>query len=130
MVVPLPQMEDGKQEATVLYAWAWAVNPKSDNTMEAWKWINALSSHQEDFLTRAGYIQPRLGWFDSEGAKNTKYLDVFLDDMEKGKYMVRTTKFQEVGIAMHKAIQRCIMEGQDPKTSLGLAKDEIDQALK
>jgi len=129
MVVPLPQTEDGVKEATILYAWSWAVNPQSENTAEAWRWINYLSSFQERFLTEVGYIQPRLGWLDSEAALGTKYLDVFIDDMQKGSYMVRTTKFGEISSALHKAMERCILDGQDVETSLNIAKDEIDAAL-
>jgi hypothetical protein len=32
--------------------------------------------------------------------------------------MVRTTKFQQIGNALHKAVQRSVIEWQDSETSL------------
>ena len=60
-VVPLPQ-KNPSAPAMVLYAWGWSVNAASKQQDEGWKWISFLSSHGEQWLTKAGYIQPRLGW--------------------------------------------------------------------
>jgi len=129
MVVPTPQMKDGVKDTASIYGWCWSVSSAAKSTSESWKFINFLSNHQERFLTEVGYVQPRLGWLDSEAAKNFKYLDVFLKDMEKGTYIERTVIFQEVASAMYKAMQRCVMEGQDVEKSLLEAKTEIESAL-
>ncbi len=127
-VVPLPQKDSGRQ-ATVLYAWGWSVNAASKQRDEAWKWISFLSSRGEQWLTKAGYIQPRMGWENTAAAKQTLFLKVFLDDMKKGKYTVRSTHYAEITKAMDNMLQRVILQGQDPKAAADQAKKEIDDIL-
>ena len=130
MVVPLPQLDDGIREATTVYSLGWMVNAKSKVKDAAYKFLNYSTQQQEYWLQNVGYIQPRLGWLDSSVAKQKPYLDVFINDMKKGKYMVRTADFQEIGAAVHRAVERTVLQGMDPEESLGIAKEEIDEVLK
>jgi len=130
MVVPLPQLDDGVREATTVYSLGWMVNAKSKVKDAAYKFLNYSTKQQKYWLQNVGYIQPRLGWLDSSEAKQKPYLDVFINDMKKGKYMVRTVNFQEIGAALHRAVERTVLQGMDPKESLNTAKEEIDEVLK
>lgn len=128
-VVPLPQQDPAKP-VTLLYAWGWCVNNASKNQSEAWKWISFLSSHGEQWLTKAGYIQPRLGWEETQAAKDSLFLDVFLQDMEKGQYTVRSIHYAEVTKSINNMLSRAILEGQAPQAAADQAKKEIDDIFK
>jgi multiple sugar transport system substrate-binding protein len=128
-VVPLPQQNPAKP-VTLLYAWGWSVNAASKQQSEAWKWISYLSSKGEQWLDRAGYIQPRLGWETGPVAKKTPFLDVFLEDMKRGQYTVRSVNYSEITKAVNNMIQRVMMQGQDAQASANQAKKEIDDILK
>lgn len=128
-VVPLPQY-DADNPVTLLYAWGWSVNGASEQQAEAWKFVSFLSQHGEQWLERCGYIQPRMGWEDSQTAKDTLYLDVFLEDMAKGQYTVRSTNYAEITKTINNMLQRVILQGEDPQAAADQAKKEIDDILK
>lgn len=128
-VVPLPQRDPSKP-VTLLYAWGWSVNAASKQQAEAWKFVSFLSSKGEQWLGKAGYIQPRLGWENSSVAKQTLFLNVFLEDMKRGQYTVRSTRYAEITKAINNMLQRVILQGQDAQAAADLAKREIDDILK
>lgn len=127
-VVPLPQ-HNPKHPVTVLYAWGWSVNAASKVQDEAWKWINFLSSHGEQWLSKVGYIQPRLGWQDTKAAKQSLFLNVFLGDMKFGRYTVRSIHYAAITHAVDNMLQRVILQGQAPQAAADQAKKEIDNIL-
>ena len=128
-VVPLPQ-KDPKNPVTLLYAWGWSVNAASKQQSQAWKWISFLSKHGEQWLKDVGYIQPRLGWERSATAKSQPYLSVFLNDMKKGQYTVRTTRYAEITRSIDNMLTRIMMQGQDVTAAANQAKSEVDDILK
>ena len=124
-IVPLPQTKGG-MESTILYSWAWVVNAKAagKNQEEAWKFLNFLSNHQVGFLTNAGYLQPRIGWEDSKEFKEFPFIDVFYNDMAKGKFMFRSTKWAEYGEIINRAVERAVLSNEDPAKVLKEAQKE------
>jgi len=128
-VVPLPQANPSKP-VTLLYAWGWSVNAASKQQTEAWKWLSFLSSKGEQWLDKAGYVQPRLGWQNSKVAKDTLFLDIFLEDMKRGQYTVRSTRFAEITKAVNNMLQRTLLQGQSPQDAADQAKKEIDDILR
>jgi multiple sugar transport system substrate-binding protein len=128
-VVPLPQVNPSKP-VTLLYAWGWSVNAASKQQTESWKWLSFLSSKGEQWLDKAGYVQPRLGWQDSKVAKDTPFLNVFLEDMKRGQYTVRSTRFAEITKAVNNMLQRALLQGQTPQAAADQAKKEIDEILR
>jgi ABC-type glycerol-3-phosphate transport system substrate-binding protein len=126
--VQLPQI-DGGTPSTMLYAWCWTVNPDSAMQTESWKWIDFMSQHGEGWFEHVGYIQPRLGWLESEVAQANPALPVFLKDFELGQYIPRTNNYQEVEALLGQAIERTVMEGMSPQESLNIMKEEVDKLL-
>ena len=60
-VVPLPQLDTASPSSRV-YAYYWAVNKASKEQAEAWKFVQFLSEHSEEFLTGTDFVQPLVGW--------------------------------------------------------------------
>ncbi len=127
-VVQLPQIEGGIP-STMLYAWCWTVNPDSDKQTESWRWIDFMSRHGEGWFEHVGYIQPRIGWLESEVARANPALPVFLEDFKYGQYLPRTNNYQEIEALLGQAIERTCMEGMDPQESLNIMKEEVDKLL-
>jgi maltose-binding protein MalE len=63
------------------------------------------------------------------GVKQHPYIDVFVQDVSAGRPMTRSEHYLEIADAMHRAVQRIVLNRVDPKRSLDQACQEIDQAL-
>jgi len=127
---PYPKFSDAKEKVTILYGWAWMVNANSEHPREAWEFVDYLTLQQESWLSEVGYIQPRLGWFDSPTAKALPYLDLFLEEMKYGRYMPRTAHWHEVAEAQMAALERLSSENENPEVVAADLCDKINEALK
>jgi multiple sugar transport system substrate-binding protein len=129
-VVPLPQFADGKRKVVSTSAWAWVVNAKSAVAAEAWKLVDYASKQGERWLPTAGYVLPRLGWTETQAAKNFKYLDVFIGQFAYGRPRLMHPNASEINAILHKAAENAVWSNQDPKTLLDAAAKEINAILK
>jgi ABC-type glycerol-3-phosphate transport system substrate-binding protein len=57
-------------------------------------------------------------------------LNVFLEDMKRGQYTVRSTRFAEITKAVNNMLQRALLQGQTPQAAADQAKKEIDEILR
>lgn len=123
-VAPLPKFADG-QRVTTLYAWAWFVSAKSDDTKRCWAWnfLSFLTSKAQLWWDKVGYIQPRTD-LTANGQSLADYrvstlpgLDVFLEDFPYGRFQFRSTQYFEISSAWTRAVQE-IMEGGDVQETM------------
>lgn len=77
-IVPLPRV-DPANPVTHVYGYFWMVNKIGAHQQAAWKFVDFLSSHPEEWLTDVGYVQPKKGWTNSEAAKKFPFLNVWLN---------------------------------------------------
>ena len=75
-VVPLPQLDPASPSSRV-YAYYWAVNKASKEQAEAWKFVQFLSEHSEEFLAGTDFVQPLVGWGDSAAAKEIPFIETW-----------------------------------------------------
>lgn len=129
-VVPLPQFADGKRKVVSTSAWSWVVNSKSPVAAEAWKLVDYASKQGERWLPTAGYVLPRLGWTETQAAKNFKYLDVFIGQFAYGRPRLMHPNASEINAILHKAAENAVWSNQDPKTLLDAAAKEINAIIK
>ena len=83
-------------------------------------------------LIAKAYPYPVANFLDLPGiedARKNKHLDVFLNDIKVGKYVQRAPQILEINEAIHRAIERVVLKGDTPKSSLDQACKEIDTAL-
>ncbi|MGE5607041.1 MAG: ABC transporter substrate-binding protein [Bacteroidota bacterium] len=130
MVVPYPQY-DLKNPQTMMYGFAWSVNKAADAQKKkaAWEFISMSANRPTEWLLKLGFPQPRLNWYKSSDAQTFPYLNVWMEDMAKAKFLPRTPYYNEVSQAVDRAIQRCMFNKMDPKQSLDIAADEINKVL-
>ena len=81
---------------------------------------------------RTAYPYPYKNFLELPGideARRTRYLDVFINDISNGRYLQRSPKILEFNQAIHRAMERVVLRGEDCKKSLDQACREIDAAL-
>ena len=112
-------------------AWAyyWMVNKDAADVKAAWKLVSFLASHPARWLSDVGFIQPRKGWSDSPEAQAFPFIEVWLSEMNNSWFGDRSIHLSEILTSLRMAIERSIMDGVDPQTSLDQAKQEIDRLL-
>jgi ABC-type glycerol-3-phosphate transport system substrate-binding protein len=128
-IKPLPQLEDKVTKAMTVYGWAWCMNPASKTSVEDWMLIDHLSADPEFWLKNIGLLQARKGAYENPTARSQPYIDLWKSEMASGKYMPRTTVWQQAADAVHRTIQRITGQGQDVEEALQIAKDDIDKAI-
>jgi multiple sugar transport system substrate-binding protein len=124
-VYPFPRYKDGEDVPCPNYGYAYHVAAASENQREAWELINHLSSFPELHLERAGQIQTRKGWENSQPAKEFPYFDVWMKELGGG------TAYMEdpLNEAVYKAMSLSIFDAVAPKEALDRVKPEIDKYL-
>ncbi|MDB4896030.1 MAG: Carbohydrate transporter substrate-binding protein family [Firmicutes bacterium] len=125
-VVPMPQVDPAKP-VNPFYAYYWAVNGQSKVKSEAFKFIAYMSSQGGRWLKDVNFIQPKTGWEKQSEAKDVPFFDVWAAEMLHGKFM-QSTSPEEKDI-IKAAIERAVLNGEDPTKSFTQAKGEVDKTM-
>ncbi|HEV8640430.1 MAG TPA: extracellular solute-binding protein [Methylomirabilota bacterium] len=129
-VVSLPQV-DPQKPVTHFYGFALAVNPDipADRQKAAHGLMRFLIQNPKEWLEHTAYPLPVKNFLEIPGVRSHPYIDVFIQDMSTGRFVTRSPKFTEIADAMHRAMERVVLNRVDPKRSLDQACQEIDLAL-
>ena len=116
-IKPFPRWKDKKYDhGTHVYGYAMMVSGQADADVqaEAWRLAWFFSGYPVEHLTAGGLLQPKKDFVESPAFKNFKdipSLDVFLEDMKKSTYHVKTTAYTEVSDALRVHMERAWREG-------------------
>ena len=132
-VVPFPQV-DPKNPVTPIYGFAFALNPHipESKLRLLHDFIKFLIKDPKTWYDKASYPYPSRNFLEIPGideARRTRYLDVFIKDISNGRYVQRSPKILELNEAIHRAMERVVLKGEDCKKSLDQACGEMDTAL-
>lgn len=129
-VVPFPQADPSKRTTTT-YAFAFGINPdiSPDRQKAVHEFSRFLLKDPKAWLGHTAYPVPLKGFLDIPGVRQHPYIDVFIQDISAGRFVTRSAKFLEIADAMHRAMQRVVLNRVAPKQSLDQACKEIDAAL-
>jgi len=132
-VVPYPQVNPQKPVAPV-YGFALAVNPQIPDAKQklVHDFIRHVTKDPKGWYEKTSYPYPAKNFLELPGieeARKTRYLDAFLGDIERGRFVQRSPQILEINEAIHRAMERVVLKGEDPATSLNQACKEIDAAL-
>jgi len=128
VVAPLPQYNPDKP-VSMLYSWNWTVSKDSANASEAWAFVNFLSGKQSEWLTSSGYIQPRIGWEDSEEFKQFPYSQVWSDQMKYGSYVIRSSTYPQVSDVVGRMVDSVMKGSLAVDKALETAQGDATKAL-
>ncbi|MDH3317250.1 MAG: extracellular solute-binding protein [Gammaproteobacteria bacterium] len=132
-VVPFPQVNPQKP-VTPIYGFAIAVNPQIPEAKQ--KLVHDLIKHvtkdPKGWYEKTSYPYPSKNFLELPGigeARKTRYLDVFMTDITNGRFIQRSPQILEINGAIHRAMERVVLGGENPKKSLDQACKEINAAL-
>lgn len=133
MVVPFPQVNPQKPVSPV-YGFAIAVNPQIPEAKQklVHNFLKHVTRDPKGWYEKTSYPYPAKNFLELPGigeARKTRYLDVFMKDITNGRFIQRSPQILEVNEAIHRAMERVVLGGEDPKKSLDQACTEIDVAL-
>ena len=134
MVVPYPQWTDAKQEvAGAIACHYYLVNGQIPEVNQVWAWrlVDFMLSHSEDYLKQVNLVQPTYKLFASEAFKAIPYSDVFVQDMERAKLVYYDDISSAVNDKFKAAVEAAMLQGEDPAKVLvsfrKAVQDLIDQ---
>ena len=90
-----------------LYAYYWSVNAQTTDEAKkaaAFKLIGFLSSFPGRWLSESEFIQPKVGWEESEEAKAMPFIEVWSSEMLKGKFQPVVPNGEQVQTIMKSTI--------------------------
>lgn len=132
---PLPQFANAVDRVTTLYAWAWFVSGKSspEKQKAAWEFVNLLTSKQQEWWDKVGYVQARKA--DIDGMSLPEYyaqadarLATIFADYPYGKFEFRSPQYFELSDIWTRAQDR-VLQGEDVMTVLQEAQAQAEQAV-
>ena len=130
-VVGLPQVDPAKPR-TMVYGWAWGVNRNKPekNKIVAWDFIKFMLSKPEEWLAKAGFVQPVKGVANTDVAKKFPFFDVHMKDVASASWYIRSENVNEIAQAVGRAVDSVVYDGADPKTALDAAQASVEKVLK
>jgi multiple sugar transport system substrate-binding protein len=131
-VKAFPRFANAKNDHGVHnYAYSHMVNPKASPDVQktAWQLAYFLDSHPVQYLQTTGLLVPKKELIDSPEFKSVKFLDVFVSDMNKGTYELRSTQYNEVAEAIRRGIDRVVTQNTAPQASLDQTQKEVEDII-
>ncbi|MGH2366738.1 MAG: extracellular solute-binding protein [Chloroflexota bacterium] len=135
-IKPFPRWKDKKYDhGTNVYGYAMLVSSqaKPEVRAEAWKLAWFLSGYPIEHLIAGGLFQPKRDFVESaafKGFKDIPSMDVFLEDMKKSTYHVKTPVFDDVTTALKEYFPKAWTEGQPAKQVLPDLQRELERIVK
>lgn len=132
MVVPFPQFENAVNDlGAAYYGHYWMVNSQisSEKQEWAWKFVDYMSQHGEEYLVNVNIVQPTNELMNSETFMNMPYSSVFIDDMAKSQsvFIHENGKMIEEKIGI--AVQAVMLSGTSPEEALQELKEDVQEIL-
>ncbi|HSB73755.1 MAG TPA: ABC transporter substrate-binding protein [Candidatus Methylomirabilis sp.] len=130
-VVGLPQVDPAKPR-TMVYGWAWGVNKNKPekNKIAAWDFVRFMLAKPDEWLAKAGFVQPVKGVSETEVAKKFPFFEAHMKDVSTASWYIRSEHVNEIAQAVGRAVESVVYDGADPKASLDAAQAAIDKVLK
>lgn len=127
-VVPLPQMNPA-EPASRVDAYYFAVNNASTQKTEAWRFIQFLADHPEDFLEGANFVQPVVGWGESDAAQQIPFIDVWSEAYDVGRFDQVTPYYTEVQDVVQKMVNDVVFDGVSVEEASRTASEAVTRIL-
>ena len=130
-VVGFPQVDPAKPH-TMVYGWAWGVNKNKPekNKIVAWDFVRFMLAKPEEWLAKAGFVQPVKGVGDTEVAKKFPFFEVHMKDVATASWYIRSENVNEIAQAVGRAVDSVVYDGADPKAALDAAQAAVEKILK
>lgn len=132
MVIPYPQWENAKYDiAGHIAGHFYLVNGNVSSAKQQWAWklVDFMLSHDEDYLTRVTLVHPKYELFESETFKSIPYSDVFKSDMEKATISYYDEYSSAIEDKVKTAFEKVMLQGDDPAQVLVELRRDVQEIL-
>lgn len=132
MVIPFPQWKDAvKQVPTHVSCHYYMVNGDIAEANQIWAWrlVDFLLSHSEDYLNKVNIVQPVYALFESESFKSIPYSDVFASDLEKATLNIYGPNTSAITDRMKQAVEAVMLQGQKPEDVLKTLRRQVQEII-
>jgi ABC-type glycerol-3-phosphate transport system substrate-binding protein len=127
-IVPMPQLDPSDPSSRV-YGYYWAVNKASKQQTAAWRFVQFLSEHSDEFLADASFVQPLKGWDKTPTAQKIPFIDVWGPAYATGKFDEVTPHYAEVQDAITDMVNDAVFDGVPVKDAAKKASDAVTRIL-
>jgi multiple sugar transport system substrate-binding protein len=127
-VVPLPQFDPNDPSSRV-FGYYWAVNKDSKVQAEAWKFIEFLSQHPDDFLTGTDFVQPLVGWDTTAAAQKIPFIETWGEAYATGKFDQVTEHYAEVQNVILNMVNSAVFDKVPVADASRTAAEEVSRIL-
>jgi len=132
MVVPYPQFENAQKEvAGAIATHYYLVNAQIPEANKIWAWrlVDFMLSHSEDYLTQVNLVQPTYKLFESEAFKAIPYSDVFVHDLQRASLVYYAGNSSAVNDKFKGAVEAAMLQGEDPARVLANFRKAVQEIL-
>ncbi|MGD1816275.1 MAG: ABC transporter substrate-binding protein [Pleomorphochaeta sp.] len=132
MVIPYPQWSDAKEHiAGHIAGHFYLVNGNISSVKQQWAWklVNFMLSHDEDYLTNVSLVHPKYELFESQTFKDIPYSDVFKEDMEHATISYYDEYSSAIEDKMKTAFEKVMLQGEDPEKVLVEFRADVQEIL-
>jgi ABC-type glycerol-3-phosphate transport system substrate-binding protein len=135
-VKPFPRWKDKKYDhGTHVYGYAMMVSSQvaKEVQTEAWRAAWFFSGYPIEHLAAGGLFQPKKDFVESPAFKTFKdvpSMDVFLDDMKKSTYVMKTPAFDPVTQVLKDEFPKVWTDGQPARQLLPDVQRELERVVR
>ncbi len=133
MVIPWPVFKDAvKTVKCNYYGHYLMVNSQSSKTKQEWAWrfINYMLNHPEEYLVNVGLIQPKKSLMISKTFKEYPYADLFMKEMKKAHIVPLHEKGPQLEQLIKEAVEAVMLTKTTPEDALKTLKKKANDLLK
>ncbi|MDY0392032.1 MAG: extracellular solute-binding protein [Candidatus Bipolaricaulis sp.] len=132
MVIPYPVFENAVRDmAAHYYGHYYMVNAQSSRETQEWTWrfIAYMLSNPEEYLTKAGLIQPRKDLLASDVYAAQPFGDVFAADMARSSMVQLHVANPEFKQLLDDAVKAVMLQGVTPEDALATLRRRANEVL-
>ena len=131
-VVPFPVFENAVQDvACSYYGHYMMVNAQTSPEKQywAWKFIAYMLDHPWEYLEVVNIIQPRNDLLNDPRFMELPYMDVFMNDMERGHIVFLHENGYQFERFIKEAVESVMLENMDTREALDILREKIQEVL-
>ncbi|HHT43521.1 MAG TPA: extracellular solute-binding protein [Firmicutes bacterium] len=131
-VIPFPVFKNAVQDvACAYYGHYLMVNAQASQEKQywAWKFISYMLDHPWEYLETVNIIQPRNDLLEDPRFMELPYMDVFMNDMERGHIVFLHENGYQFERFIKEAVESVMLENMDTREALDILREKIQEVL-
>ncbi len=128
-VGPEPRFDPTTKIGSDMYGFGLFVPKSSQHQAAAWQFARFLADHGDDYFSGAGIWLGDKTPLSTNLTKTLKKWSVFQNTFAEGSFLPPVTNYNELANIVERAIERAVLNGQSPQSSLNQAQQEAQPLM-